>query len=102
MRLDPITLRSNHERTGELNSNHMTKDVRSRRTPPSSRFVACPQAGNRLKSDDHSVLEPPLPIPNRTVKQDRADDSAHPGVKVGHRQTTPSKSPVTPISDWAF
>jgi hypothetical protein len=27
-------------------------------------------------SDDHSGLDPPLPIPNRTVKQDRADDSA--------------------------
>ena len=26
--------------------------------------------------DDHSLLEPPLPIPNRTVKQQHADDSA--------------------------
>ena len=36
--------------------------------------------------DDHSELVPPLPIPNRTVKQLRADDSADSRVKVGHRQ----------------
>ena len=29
----------------------------------------------QLTSDDHSVLEPPLPIPNRAVKRDSADDS---------------------------
>lgn len=32
--------------------------------------------GNPLKPDDHSELVPPLPIPNRTVKQLHADDSA--------------------------
>ena len=36
--------------------------------------------------DDHSKLVPPLPIPNRTVKRLRADDSAATSVKVGHRQ----------------
>ena len=36
--------------------------------------------------DDHSKLVPLLPIPNRTVKRLRADDSADPCVKVGHRQ----------------
>ena len=36
--------------------------------------------------DDHSKLAPLLPIPNRTVKQLRADDSADTRVKVGHRQ----------------
>ena len=36
--------------------------------------------------DDHSKLAPPLPIPNRTVKRLRADDSADSRVKVGHRQ----------------
>ena len=36
--------------------------------------------------DDHSKLAPLLPIPNRTVKQLRADDSAGSRVKVGHRQ----------------
>ena len=30
---------------------------------------------HKLKSDDHSVSVPPLPIPNRTVKRNRADDS---------------------------
>ena len=39
-----------------------------------------------LMPDDHSAVEPPLPIPNRTVKRCRADDSAHSRVKVGHRQ----------------
>ena len=46
--------------------------------------------------DDHSAVEPPLPIPNRTVKRRSADDSEHPLVKVGHRQaihrTTPRDS----------
>ena len=36
--------------------------------------------------DDHSKVEPPLPIPNRTVKHLSADDSADSRVKVGHRQ----------------
>ena len=36
---------------------------------------------------DHSVLEPPDPISNSEVKQNRADDSVgFPHVKVGHRQ----------------
>ena len=38
-------------------------------------------------SDDHSKLAPLLPISNRTVKRLRANDSVHPHVKVGHRQT---------------
>ena len=42
--------------------------------------------------DEHSKSEPPLPIPNRTVKRLRADDSAATSVKVGHRQAlTPEK-----------
>ena len=44
--------------------------------------------------DDHSDLEPLLPIPNRTVKRDRANDSALACVKVGHRQTYPIKPPA--------
>ena len=36
--------------------------------------------------DDHSKVEPLLPIPNRTVKHLSADDSADSRVKVGHRQ----------------
>ena len=38
--------------------------------------------------DDHSKLVPPLPIPNRTVKQLCADDSAATSVKVGYRQAS--------------
>ena len=33
--------------------------------------------GRPLSPDDHSELEPPLPIPNRTVKRLSADDSEH-------------------------
>jgi hypothetical protein len=43
--------------------------------------------------DDHSKLVPPLPIPNRTVKRLRADDSAATSVKVGHRQAFTQKRP---------
>ena len=38
--------------------------------------------------DDHSEVEPHLPIPNRTVKRFSADDSEHSLVKVGHRQAS--------------
>ena len=41
--------------------------------------------------DDHSEVVPLLPIPNRTVKRLRADDSAGSRVKVGHRQAINSK-----------
>jgi hypothetical protein len=44
--------------------------------------------------DDHSKLVPPLPIPNRTVKRLRADDSAATSVKVGHRQASIKKPSV--------
>ena len=47
----------------------------------------------QVMPDDHSELEPPLPIPNRTVKRFRADDSAATSVKVGYRQAIISKSP---------
>src|SRR6218665_2718944 len=49
--------------------------------------VPLPQARlHPVTPDDHSKLAPILPIPNRTVKRLRADDSAAPRVKVGHRQ----------------
>jgi hypothetical protein len=51
--------------------------------------------------DDHSEVVPLLPIPNRTVKRLRADDSAGSRVKVGHRQAlTAQKSPTR--NGWAF
>ena len=40
----------------------------------------------QVMPDDHSKSVPPLPIPNRTVKRLRANDSAATSVKVGHRQ----------------
>ena len=51
-------------------------------------FAVLPQRAVRqpFMPDDHSKLAPLLPIPNRTVKRLRADDSAGSRVKVGHRQ----------------
>ena len=41
---------------------------------------------------NHSVLDPPDPIPNSEVKRNRADDSVgSPHVKVGHCQALISK-----------
>ena len=51
---------------------------------------------------DHSELEPPLPIPNRTVKQLRADDSADSRVKVGHRQALIVQNPSTACAARGF
>ena len=48
---------------------------------------------SQFQSDAHSALEPPLPIPNRTVKQSRANDIAVSREKVGQRQTTLFKNP---------
>src|SRR6218665_2134225 len=58
--------------------------------PPQARL-------NPVTPDDHSKLAPLLPIPNRTVKRLRDDDSAAPRVKVGHRQAlilSPTNPPV--------
>ena len=52
-------------------------------------------ANRQVMPDDHSELEPPLPIPNRTVKRYRADDSAVTSVKVGYRQAISPKAPDT-------
>ena len=48
----------------------------------------------------HSVLDPLLPIPNRTVKRDCADDSADTRVKVGHCQALTKAT--SPSSDGLF
>jgi hypothetical protein len=66
---------------------------KDRKAPQTTRMLGQDATPNRLAliltplSDDHSRVEPPLPIPNRTVKRSRANDSRHPPVKVGHRQT---------------
>ena len=51
------------------------------------------QAVEKVMPDGHSKLVPPLPIPNRTVKQLCADDSAATSVKVGYRQACYIKKP---------
>jgi hypothetical protein len=53
--------------------------------------------------DDHSEVEPPLPIPNRTVKRLSADDSEPALVKVGHRQAViDAKSPKQTLGAFCF
>ena len=52
--------------------------------------------------DDHSDLDPPLPIPNRTVKRICANDSAATSVKVGYRQAVIPKNPPLPCSRGFF
>ena len=52
--------------------------------------------------DDHSKLVPPLPIPNRTVKRLRADDSAATSVKVGHRQAVIPQNPRRRMAPGVF
>ena len=66
----------------------------------SSQIVLCDAATAdhmtlQVMPDDHSELVPPLPIPNRTVKRFRADDSAATSVKVGHRQACHTQLPVS-------
>ena len=56
-------------------------------------------ANQQVMPDDHSKLVPPLPIPNRTVKQLCADDSAATSVKVGHRQAFYTAYPCIPIKN---
>ena len=46
----------------------------------------------QVMPDDHSEVEPLLPIPNRTVKRLCADDSDHSIVKVGHCQAIQKKT----------
>ena len=44
--------------------------------------------------DDHSICEPPDPIPNSEVKPNSADGSVgFPHVRVGHRQISILKKP---------
>ena len=59
-------------------------------------------ANRQVMPDDHSELEPPLPIPNRTVKRYRADDSAVTSVKVGYRQAISPKAPDTLVRGFFF
>ena len=46
----------------------------------------------KFMPDDHSDLEPLLPIPSRTVKQVSAADSAGSRVKEGHRQAITARN----------
>ena len=59
-------------------------------------------AKQKVMPDDHSKLVPLLPIPNRTVKRLRADDSADSRVKVGHRQAFILLTPVITMISGGF
>ena len=60
---------------------------------PDSEQRSSERGSYKSMPDDHSKLVPPLPIPNRTVKQLCADDSAATSVKVGYRQASYTKKP---------
>ena len=64
----------------------VTKNTSSRLSYLCTPVLTVSQIALQVMPDDHSKLVPPLPIPNRTVKRLRADDSAATSVKVGHRQ----------------
>ena len=51
----------------------------------------------RLTPDNHSEVEPPLPIPNRVVKRFSADDSADSCAKVGHCQAPTKANALSPL-----
>ena len=79
MRLVPITL---------VKKNHVCLDRTYSVLLSLLNCAVSLESGQQLQvtPDDNSKLVPPLPIPNRTVKQPRADDSAETSAKVGHRQ----------------
>lgn len=62
----------------------------------------CAQEDLQVMPDDHSKVEPLLPIPNRTVKRLSADDSADSRVKVGHCQATIKDAPIHRVGAFCF
>src|SRR5471030_3256949 len=68
---------------------------------PNSGRRSIERSPDKSMPDDHSKLVPPLPIPNRTVKQLCADDSAATSVKVGYCQACYSKKPL-PVTRLGF
>ena len=72
--------------------------------PNSMNSPGCSQktAQQQVTPDDHSEVVPLLPIPNRTVKRLRANDSAGSRVKVGHRQAPTAPKPLLLLSSEGF
>jgi hypothetical protein len=113
VRLDPITLISHRAMEHPFqNTNHCIRnvlDVFNKNIEHASDAIkntliirlyefavlAIKPAQHPVMPDDHSKSVPPLPIPNRTVKRLRADDSADPCVKVGHRQALIPENPLS-------
>ena len=61
---------------------------REKKLTPLARFIA---SGIKTKNllGDHSVMDPPDPMPNSEVKHNSADGSVgSPHVRVGHRQAS--------------
>ena len=105
MRLDPITLtrlsKLIHTRYVVLHVKTVRNQKSDSQLPDrgwATLRIGCSALCARqqpVKPDDHSEVVPLLPIPNRTVKRLSADDSAGSRVKVGHRQATIRKPPVS-------
>jgi hypothetical protein len=110
VRLDPITLSSRNRDTGfriqhpypfasrsksiKLTSSEHVGQNPGYRLFPVFRIL---KPGNSL-SDDHSELAPLLPIPNRTVKRLRADDSVD--YPCESRSSSDSLQSRTPRQKW--
>src|SRR4030066_1059826 len=67
---------------------------------PQTGFAAEHRSQPNSLSDDHSELAPLLPIPNRTVKRLRADDSVD--YPCESRSSSDSHKTKSPTSCWAF
>ena len=98
MRLDPITLSSQqapgcYAKTQFKNSSATWLPSYTADSTLYEFVLLFPRtARHPVMPDDHSELVPLLPIPNRTVKRLRADDSAGSRVKVGHRQALTARN----------
>jgi hypothetical protein len=98
VRLDPITVST--DRLSSLSSvNGVCANlIRALLLPnAAARHAAC---GQPSMPDDHSPLEPPLPIPNRTVKRRRADDSVD--CPCESRSSSGTLKAKGPPMRWAF
>ena len=96
VRLDPITV--SIARIGVQHTPRTVEKHRAQPTPSPS-----PHAGPSLQRspptlmlDDHSTVDPPLPIPNRTVKRSRADDSVDLPCESRSSSSTPTKHNAPP------
>ncbi len=72
---NPCTPSSRHDSFQSIQNQLQRITRNSQRIPVVELRKSSPAQLPPVSSDDHSRVEPPLPIPNRTVKRSRANDS---------------------------